>query len=222
MHIAVLRISWTRWRFLGLWIALTLGLSACSTLPELAADKPTKPWLNDPQVFQLPMALFSSMPQWQYQAKVGVKTPLANEQASLVWRHNDQAHEVRLFGPLGAGAIRIHFDAYGVVLSDNSGVVHRGKSAEALLTKIVGWPIPIDALTDWLFAMPNPEHAYRYQLNATGEVSSLEQLGWTIQFSDYRPYHEQLSLPRKLVAVKQLPEGERVVVRLVTKAWEWE
>lgn len=211
-------------------MASALVLSACQTTSKPVA-KPEIEWLGDTDFFSEKLALASTQNVWRYAAKVGVTTPRAKEQANMVWHFSDQANNVRLFGPLGAGAVRLEFDRLGVVLSDQKGVLHRGNSAEELLTRIVGWPIPIDALRYWLFALPNPEEPYRYQLDAAGYVSVLEQQGWQIEYSAYKDYggngvSDETSvakhrLPRKLIASKQLEDQQVVVVKLITKSWKW-
>jgi len=146
--------------------------------------------------------------------------PNVREAANLVWRYDDQANNVRLFGPLGLGAILLHFDQYGVELSDNQGILHRGDSAEALLTEIVGWPIPIDALSRWLFVLPMTDSVYRYQVDADNHIAVLQQLGWEIEYSAYKTYLDKV-LPRKIVATKPLANGQEVVVKLISKNWQW-
>jgi len=121
-------------------------------------------------------------------------------------------------------------------LSDNKGVLHRGSNAEELLTRVVGWPIPVDALSHWLFALPYSDQPYRFQLDEEGHVAVLEQQGWSIEYSHYKDYgfsdtgSEQLThsdssekrkLPRKLIATKQLADQQQIVVRLNTKSWKW-
>lgn len=208
-----------------LFFALLCMLSACQTVPKTGVEQAQ--WQTDADYFKGQVTNTASLNTWNYSAKVGVTTPRAKEQANLVWRFSDQAHSVRLFGPLGVGAIRIEFDRFGVVLSDNKGVLHRGRSAEELLTRIVGWPIPIDALNYWLFALPKPDQPFRYQLDDAGQVSVLEQQGWSIQYSNYKPYGADQVLPRKLVATKQLVDPQQpgdqgaVVVKLITKGWQW-
>lgn len=158
-------------------------------------------------------------PQWRYSAKVGITTDNSQEQANLVWQFKDQANSVRLFGPLGAGAIKIEFDQYGVRLSDSKGELYEGDNAEHLLKRITGWSIPVDTLRYWLFAQPAPDAVFRYQLDSEGDVSTLEQAGWTIHYGDYRDYGAHAKLPRKLTATK-LGDLE-ISVKLITKAWKF-
>lgn len=198
-------------------------LSACQTLPKSKPLADSGQWLQDQAYFDAAEARVGALNQWRYSAKMGITTPTLSEVANIVWSFDDQANDVRLFGPLGIGAVTLQFDQYGVVLSDNSGVKHRGDSAQALLTKIVGWPIPIDALNRWLHVLPKPGSVYRYQLNESGsEVTTLEQLGWQIQYSSYRVYGEAgdaALLPRKIIASKELPDQTTLKVKLITKSW---
>ena len=199
-------------------ISALVVLSACTSLPPVP-DENAASWSRDKQFFRAALMQHDQRVSWQYNAKVGVRTPKASEAANLVWQREHDTHKVRLFGPLGAGTVIIDFDSHGVVISDSKGEVHRGRSAERLLNRIVGWPIPLEALTFWLFALPNPSTVYQYQLSDDGRVSALRQLGWEIHYSAYQQFDNGDWLPRKVVARKAVREGE-VVVRLVSKSWQ--
>lgn len=202
-------------------ILLLLLLSACQ---HFEPQQQESDWLTDETVFMQRRADFESQLAWQYSAKVGVVTNQVQEQANIIWNFSDQANSVRLFGPLGVGQVILEFDQYGVQLSDSKGVLHRGlesegMSAEKLLADITQLPIPIDALTYWLFVLPDPEHVYSYQQDEQGNVIGLKQLGWQIQFSDYRDYAGNL-LPRRLTAIRD-NQADPVTVKLITKGWQW-
>ena len=198
-----------------------------STRP-VSTDQPTADcipvyeWRSDRQYFAESKLSLHSLSKWQYRGKVGLTTSKLHEQASLNWEFHDQGNAIQLFGPLGVGAVKIEFDQYGVQLIDNKGRVHRGHSAQALLTDIVGWPIPIDALSQWLFVLPAPGSTFQYRLNESRQVASIRQLGWQIDYADYRQYADRL-LPRKLTAFKQFEASEQgaVTVKLVTRSWQW-
>ncbi len=209
-------------------------LAACQSVPPVTDPALEKGWSRDVnnfmQAHQSAYQMREGLIDWRYSAKVGISTPEAREQANLVWQFADQANQVRLFGPLGVGAIKIDFDQYGVVLSDSRRVLHRGDSAEALMKEIVGWPIPIDALSYWLFALPLPDKAFQYQDNESGALRKLRQLGWEIEYTAYKQYvlnesqspieeRRQEYLPSKIIASKEDENGGLVVVKLITKGW---
>lgn len=202
-----------------LWAILLL--SACTTIPAPQSSSESADWLTQDKPFTEPLAELRTRQAWRYTAKVGIQTPKAREQANVVWQFADQANNVRLFGPLGAGAVRLQFDQYGVMLSDNKGTLHEGNSAEALLSRIAGWPIPLEALSYWLFALPDPDTSYRYQQNEFGQLSVLEQQGWSIVYSKYKDAGLSRLLPRKVVATKRVAPSEDIKVTLISKGWEW-
>ncbi len=205
-----------------------LFVTGCQTLPQAPASDGGPVWLDKPNFFAERSLQVERRTSWRYSAKVGVNTPQVKEQANLVWEFRDQSNSIRLFGPLGIGAVKLEFDDYGVVLSDNKGLLHRGDSAEELLTRIVGWPIPVDALRSWVFVLPAKEAAFRYSLDDDQRVQFIEQLGWLIEYSAYKDYGGGF-MPRKIVATKQLSNGasrdaqstttNQLVVKLVTKSW---
>lgn len=198
--------------------AALLSLSACQH--KVAVQPPVNEWLHDTGRFEQARQQSAELHSWRYTAKVAISTPQLREQANLVWQFRDQSNNVRLFGPLGAGAVKVDFDQYGVQLSDNKGVLYRGDSAAQLLQQITGWPIPVEALSYWLFVQPLPEHGFRYQLDELGDVALIEQSGWQIAYSDFRDYGQSHRLPRKLTARKPLGD-DTIMVKLVTKGWQW-
>jgi len=213
-------------RFIYVLLVLLFFISACEHSGSRRAEQ-SSDWLSDAHYFEHRQSAYNSLVKWQYSAKVGVKGKDINQQVNLVWSYSDRVNNVRLYGPLGIGQIKIEFDEHSVQLSDSKGVLHQGLSsegqnAEQLLTQITNLPIPIDALSYWLFALPTPEHAFRYQLNEQGDVSVIDQLGWQIDYSGYRDYNGRL-LPRKLTAKRERDNfrQDTITVKLITKAWQW-
>lgn len=206
-------------------LCAVLLISACQTLDKGASEvsTDTKPgsWLSESAYFAQRHSEVNSLNSWRVRAKVGVVTPQQRQQATLVWQFSDQANQVRLFGPLGVGAVTLDFDQNGAQLTDNKGVLHRDASAQALLTRIVGWPIPMRALSYWLFALPQPNVFYDYQLNDLGQLSELRQLDWQVSYQDYQnPLNNpKITLARKITATKKMPNGEQIIVKLISKAW---
>ncbi len=202
-------------------ILLIVLLSACQ---HIEPQQNNSEWLTDETTFVQRKTDFASQSAWQYSAKVGVVTEQVQEQANIIWNYSDQANSVRLFGPLGIGQVKLEFDQYGVQLSDSKGILHSGLASEGvnaqkLLADITKLPIPIDALAYWLFVLPDPDHAFSYQQDEQGNVVGLKQLGWQIQFSDYRDYAGN-RLPRRLTATRD-SQTDPVTVKLVTKGWQW-
>lgn len=205
-----------------LLVFLSIGLSACQPKKIVIEDDvEIQHWRSDKQIFSLNQSLNESKHIWEYQAKIGLKTNNGNEQANLIWKYAKQNNKLRLFGPLGMGTVKLNFDKYGAQLVDNKGNSHQGASASELLNDIVGWPLPVEALTQWLFLLPDSTHVYQYRLNVDGQLTSIRQLGWQIDYQDYRAYGS-IQMPRKITAQREFFENGlgKVTVKLIAKSWQ--
>jgi outer membrane lipoprotein LolB len=206
-------------------LILVAGLAACASQPKIvspASELPASEWRSDRQHFSKVAEMLLDMPFWRYSGKIGLRSNGIKESANVVWQMSNQSNDVRLFGPLGMGAVKLEFDQYGVQLSDNEGVVHQGEDAQTLLTEIIGWPLPIDALSRWLFLQPDLTQVFQYRLNGNGQLDAIRQFGWQINYRDYRDYNGR-QLPRKLAAEKYFDNTKlgAVSVKLITKDWQW-
>lgn len=206
-------------------LAVSLLLSACPSVhhEQVVRDG----WQTDPSVFAERFDWHKGVKAWKLTAKIGISTPEIKESANLVWQVNGDSNVMRLFGPLGVGSIRIEFDQSGVTLVDSKGRTHKGQSAESLLTRITGWPIPVDALRYWLFVVPAPDSAFQYAVAdeslADSPVVSIDQRGWQIDYSKFQAASTyKPELPRKIVAIKTALLGDveqTAKVRLIVKSW---
>ncbi len=206
---------------LGLYSIIIIWLSACQHHKVDDTVQQTE-WKSDIGYFNARQStLKDNLLYWRYSAKVGVTTDSVREQANMVWQHQYLANNIRLYGPLGAGQVQLEFDQQNAKLSDNKGIVHQGSDAEALLQDIIGWPVPISALSYWLFVLPEPNAVFEYALDDMGNVSQIRQLGWNISFFDYRDY-QGITLPRKITATRNgFANSSQVRVKLITKQWMW-
>jgi len=208
----------------GSLLLMVVLLTACESVPKGKQSTQIESWLTNADFFNQAYQAHSQRTQWRYSSKVGVVTPQESNQANMVWLFDSDAvsaNNVRLFGPLGIGAIRIEFDEQRVQLSDKNGVLHQGRSAEELLRRIVGWSIPVEALEYWLFSLPQPNQKYVYQLDDQQQLAVLKQFGWEVYYSGYREYYKgEGLLARKIVAKKQVTPEQDVKVTLITKSWK--
>ncbi len=204
-------------------LILCLGLlGACQTAIKSEPEPLADGWLNSPSVFATQRDRLTQLQGWKLTAKVGIKTVSDNESANLIWTVTGTENEIRLYGPLGVGAVRLSFNGDRAVLKDNKGVEHVGVSPQELLMRVVGWTMPIDSLAYWVFGVPNESQSYQYQV-FDGRVSLLDQGGWLINYETYKPlFLDDITLPKKITAKRTLLiNGEESVVRvrLVAKSW---
>lgn len=229
------------------YLLLALFLSGCQSVPK-QADVASHPWLLAGDEFAGRALTIAALEQWHYSAKALIKSANGSDQFNLDWRYANGQHSIHLFGPLGAGAVRLDYSANEARLSDNKGELYVGPDAATLLTEITGLTLPIYALEFWLFAIPSPNAVARYQLGSASkqEVFRIRQLGWETTFSDYQAWgtetelapinHPQqvaptaaaeqsttelVRLPRRITATGRGPDGSAVEVRIVSKLWQF-
>ena len=79
---------------------------------------------------------------------------LRNEDRSyagrLSWRHASGGDQVLLSSPLGQGLAEIVSDANGARLTTSDGKVYAAVDAETLTRDVLGYPLPLAQLTDWV------------------------------------------------------------------------
>ena len=123
---------------------------------------------------------------------------------------------VRLIGPIGTGSVQlISADNRASLISGKQ--EYKGIDAENLLFNIVGWRLPVSEMRFWLFGMPSPNASGKFWLNEQGQLQTLLQSDWEIEFDRYEidPVLQQ-ALPKKITAVHR---GNQAKVKLVIKSF---
>ncbi len=123
-----------------------------------------------------------------------------------------------LASPLGNTLARLELGPDGARMqapgADGSLVQAHGANGSALAEQLLGYPLPVEGLADWIDARPVPGRPAQVQ-TAEGRIQRIEQDGWTIRvlerFDD--------GTPRRL-AFERAAEGAgpAVTLRLVFDA----
>lgn len=188
-------------------LLLVLLLGACSALPPPA---PTE-WRDY-------RTRAERLNHWQLDAKVALRWPGGAESANLSWSQRDQRTELDLYGPLGAGAVRVTH-AKGVLDIEQNGERHHyDTDTPEALAAATGWPIPIAALPYWLRGIPDPRQPVDRLELRDGRAALIEQDGWTARYPDYMAVADG-SLPSEL---RLTHPGRDVTLRLIRARWTLE
>ena len=155
----------------------------------------------------------SELSSWELSGAIAAKNNQKGWSASLNWLQQKQDHyQIRLFGPLGGGA---------VVIENNGGIISYvdGKTKlsshnpDGLLEEQTGVRLPVNNLYYWVRGIPSPNSPSSTHYDATGHLSDLSQAGYTIHYDRYTRIHE-LDLPMKI----QLQSNE-IRIKLIIKQW---
>lgn len=178
---------------------LIIGLSACVT-----------PSVTQIDIDQDLLAIHS----WDIKGRVGITTEDESWQLRLFWRQHYEDYELRFVAPFGQKTYLFKGGQGYVEMQSSDGQVHQGQNLESLIEQHTGWQIPVYSLRYWIKGLPDPalrvDKAYK---NKDGQISQLQQSGWTILFKSYK-VQDGVLLPNKVFF-----NHENVKLRLAISQW---
>ena len=96
----------------------------------------------------------------------------------LSWRHVGTENVILLSSPFGQGLAEIVTGAEGARLTASDGKIYRAPDGQALVERVLGYPLPIERLADWLRARAGEA----MERDAQGRVVRLREAGWDIRY----------------------------------------
>jgi len=118
--------------------------------------------------------------------------------------------------PVGTTLARFDSGPEGATMqvAGNGESVRRSRDAEALALEVLGWPLPVAGIGDWIEGRPAPARASRTAAG-NGGIASIEQDGWTIEITE----RFEAGAPRRLVMSRPArPDAPAVTLRIVLDA----
>ena len=179
------------------WLTSLLLLSSCVSLPPL------------------PPLPANQLQRWQLQGRIVVSTPEDTWTAKVYWQQQDQAYQLRFNNPVGQGVFRLEGNERQVVMQTADNKRFSADNPDTLVAETLQVNIPVTHLNFWIRGIPSPQPApSNYQLNAAGQLTSLQQDNWQIEYKRYIKV-QQLYLPQKLFL-----ENDRFQVKIVITQWQ--
>ena len=88
---------------------------------------------------------------------------------NINWRHAREGDELLISTPTGQGVAQIVRQGDAVLLKTAEPREYRDNDPEALTKRVLGFPVPIDGLADWVQGKRSPQ---------------LEERGWKVEYLD--------------------------------------
>ena len=184
---------------------------AATVLSSCALERGMElPELNDWNARQ---ALLGRLSDWGFAGRIGVSAGDEGFNGRLRWRQQVDAFTATVSGPFGAGAVRLEGSPERVVVFEKDREPLEFSDPEYDLRARYGWTIPVTSLRYWALGIPSPEAPAETQFGDNGQLSQLDQGGWSVSIPQYREDGGQL-MPRRIVATN----GD-AKVRLVIDDW---
>jgi outer membrane lipoprotein LolB len=187
-----------------LWVICSLLLlSACATkTPD--------------NLIPINVSNVSQAQSWEMQGKLAVKTPDDRFSTNLYWLHTPDSNELRLTTMLGTTVLSLTTQQ-GIAILEVDGKIYQHHDAQALLTEITGWSIPVDSLPLWITGQADidDEIISRDELLRPEILLSLSDTPpWEVEFKSWQQ-QSSAQLPHLL----QLTKGQ---LRLKIQINHWQ
>jgi len=195
---------------LALLPALLLGACATTQAPSTTDGAPTGADWRDHA------ARVATLQDWYLKGRIAIQTADNSGTASLYWRQQGDAFNLRVVAPFGQGTVELSGSENGsVTLVDSENRTYTAANPESLMQERLGWSVPVTSLKYWVRGLP----ARQGEITAAtpdnqGRIRSLEQMGWHIAVNEYTRALDR-DLPRKLEV-----SHEQFEARLVVQSWE--
>lgn len=161
------------YRLVLISVALLL-ISACASRPEVQ-------YAVNAQSHQSKM---QQVRNWQIRGKLAFRSEQDKFSANLNWRQQEEDFRLNLSSFLGTNILLLEKHQGRVELQyDDQQYQHI--SATSLLSDLLGWNIPVEAISQWIKGRASAEA--RAEFSDNGLLSRLQTNdGWVVSYSDYR------------------------------------
>jgi outer membrane lipoprotein LolB len=194
--------------FKRLLIAITFLLTGC-----VSVRPPAPSQTGSSQPFVLRAKRLAKLSKWTIHGAAAVIQLKDSESANYHWQQTGQRYQIQLAGALNVGSTTINGEPGWVTVARANGEHWQGKSPNALITRRLGWRLPVEQLVYWVRGIPAPTRYTALKTDARGHLQSLQQLGWAITWSRYAQV-QGYDLPRWVVL--QRPGWK---IKLLIRQW---
>jgi outer membrane lipoprotein LolB len=152
--------------------------------------------------------------RWVLQGRLGVSNGSDGGSGNFSWSQDGEHYEFVLRAPVTGKSFRLSGDNQGALMEGLDGGPIRGRDAESLMHRALGWDVPLRELRAWVLGLRADGGPAELTFGADRLPASLLQDGWSVDYREWDTGH-QPPLPKKLYAAK--PPYK---VKLVIESWQ--
>ena len=190
-------------------LCIIATLVACASTPKQQSTSADAALHN-----QAHLQRNAKIQQFSLQGRIGVQTNNKGFSGGIQWQHAIAGDNISLYSPLGGQVAQITQSSNQITLTDANGKQLSAANAEALTYHALGWSLPLAGLADWSLGRPCPSPIQSSTWDEQGLLTTLNQDGWKIEFSNYIEQNGYW-LPSKIFL-----KSDQVNLKLVVESWK--
>jgi outer membrane lipoprotein LolB len=164
------------------------------------------------QPLRMPTLPRETVQSFQMEGRFSLRHAEGSYSGKMAWNHSPQGDDIFLMNPFGQGAAEIQSRPGLARLVTAEQKTYEAESADQLVADVLGYPLPVAALADWLLGRPSPGGEGRH--DALGRLQELRAESWRIEY-DYGDSLDARALPQRLT----IHRGEELELKLRIDAW---
>jgi outer membrane lipoprotein LolB len=139
---------------------------------------------------------------------------------SFTWVQRPEATVVSLLSPLGQTLAVIMITPTQAAIEQSGQPTRTATAPDALAADVLGWPLPISGLRDWLqgFAIDTQGRRNAVAFNDTTTFKTGD--GWTLQYAVWDNSDASHPHPKRIDMTRNTTEAGEVALRLVIDSWQ--
>ncbi len=187
-------------------LVLLFVLSACSSMSPQLANVPLTTRVYQPQI------QMSGRLSAQYEANY-------REQSISVhfdWSQTPQQTAISFSSPTGQIVATILINGQGAQLTQADKPTQYASDINQLSTEVLGWPMPVAGLRDWLQGFVDADHSLPLTQATASQPINVD--GWSLRYASWLT-ENNIERPKRLDLSRQTEQAGLVSLRIVVDDW---
>lgn len=135
---------------------------------------------------------------------------------NFTWSQSPDQTRISLNSPTGQTVATILIDAQGAQLKQADKPTRYASDINELSTEVLGWPLPVAGLRDWLQGYVNADHRIALTQTDTDKLFNVD--GWELRYASWLQ-ENHIERPKRLDLSRQTAQAGLVSLRIVVDEW---
>lgn len=189
-------------------------LQACD---QTRVPQATTEW-DDP-LWQAHYKELKPIQAYSLKGRIGISQPQESFSSNFRWQQNAyKDFDFRMYGAFGNTYVLMNSKPNWTTLETGDEQFFEGPDASELIVQTMGWPLPLNYLSDWVKGVPTGVGRDQIKINADGTLQSLsyqsEHRLFQVNFEKYRQFNDKM-MPTK---IKILESANKLTLSI--RSWE--